>query len=1075
MNLLEKQKELQRSSYKLLQERIEELKKGQTGDFSKAKGMLNYVQQLIVKIDAYKQKFFYEVVSKTVQHNEAYYSKLLENDYKNMEDFLTEPLTLALLEPKKSSEAFEIFKNSKKKFQERDEKHLKERFLEVVKHCKERLKLGGDTYNLLSKEKNSIFKEVPQRVALAIWELPSNDIAYMLMTHLLSLQEKDNADAKNTANTRQSFGDEVGESFHERMAWRFLSSMVEEKEKLKELFNDYHAECFYNIEELSRPLWHNIIELEVGQKLLDLAIESEIIAEYTKPHDEGNFNYLKLHKTFLEKMNKNNQNIAHVASMVYKPMVIEPLNWQGLHGGGFLQDNLEQDSRFNLSVIKASTALDRKALRGKEIPKSVLDAVNHLQKSSFAINRKMLDVLNDYHSDINYVSKKNRVDFAFYRIMKEMLNFEKGKSKKEFYAHFKKMKFIKLTRDETLTTSDKKRIDDAYRKIEKERDREALKLQSNIYYEIAKYKQGFETIVTIAKEMSEYKKFYFVWQMDFRGRLYPKQTLLNPQAGDLAKSLLLFAEERRLTTEGKRWFFVHGANCYGEVDKQPYSERVAWIEQNSDKILASATNYRSEKFWKTAGDPFKFLAWCFEYKRYVALGDNFKTALPIAIDGSNNGFQHISVLLRDAKGAEMVNVLPHYKEGALVVADFYSIVAIELKRLMEKEYEKFEKEREDYLEKNGLFYVEEEEEKFEPSYYFNEISAFLEGVEVDSLKHGQFFSTHIDENFDALKLTKEKLNEINNALVKLERKVRKEVGEEDLEEVRDSMVDELEKFYKRAKRELKKGKIELNEKGCAISKIKVQKLVSNSFYKKLLDAGKINRSFVKGPVMTESYGSGTKAKAKAILEDLEGTNLLIDIEESQRFIVAQAITRLFEKALSSVSKSPSKYKNWMKNYAKKMANKSAVKWETPLGLEIEQVEYKSNRVKVSIGGGFGRKVSFKIFTDERDEQKHIQGFSPNYIHSLDATHLMMTINELKKEGISDIVTVHDSFATHANDVGMMSKILRESFITLHESEILEAFRSYVKKEFNFEGKEIPYVDKESFNLKKIVESEYFFC
>jgi len=1075
MDLLEKQKELQRSSYKLLQERIEELKKGQTGDFSKAKGMLKYVQKLIVNIDIYKQDFFYEVVSKTVQLNEKYYSELLKSDYKNMEDFLTKPLVLVLLEPKKDLEAFELLRESRGKFQERDKKPLQEGFRSVIEHCKKHLELGGDTYNLLSKEKNKIFKKVPQRVALAIWQLPSNDMAYMLMTHLLSLQEKDNADAENTANTRQSFGDEIGENFHERMAWRFLSSMVEEKEDVKKLFNDYRAECFEEIEELSRPLWNNIIELEVGQKLLDLAIDSEIIAEYTKPHDDRNFNYLKLHKTFLEEMNKNDKNIAHVASMVYKPMVIEPLEWHGLHGGGFLQDNLEQDSRFNLSIIKASTALDRRALRGKEIPHNVLDAINHLQKTSFSINKKMLDVLKDYHSDINYVSKKNRVDFAFYRIMKEMLNLEKGKSKKEFYKHFKRMKFIKLTRDGALTASDKKRIDDAYRKIEKESDREALKLQSNIYYEIAKYKQGFETIVTVAKEMSEYERFYFVWQMDFRGRVYPKQTLLNPQAGDLAKSLLIFSEERALNKEGKEWFFVHGANCYGEVDKQPYSERIAWVEQKSDKIVASATDYRAEKFWKTAGDPFKFLAWCFEYKRYIELGDDFKTALPIAIDGSNNGFQHISVLLRDTNGAEMVNVLPHYKDGALVVADFYSTVAIELKKLMQKEYEKFEEEREEYIEKNGLFYVEVEEEKFEPSYYFDKYSGFLESVEVTSLKYGQFFSTYIDENFDELKFTKEKLNEINNALVKLERKVRKEVGEEDLDEIQDSMIDELDRLCKRAKRDLKRGKIAVDKKDCAVSKIKVQKLVSSSFYKKLLDEEKINRSFVKGPVMTESYGSGTKAKARAILEDLEGTNLLIDIEESQRFIVAQEITKLFEQALKSVSKSPSKYKNWMKSYAKSMAKKSSVKWKTPLGLEIEQVEYKSNRVKVPISGGFSRKVSFKIFTDERDEQKHIQGFSPNYIHSLDASHLMMTINELQKEGISDIVTVHDSFATHANDVGIMSKILRDSFVALHESEILEAFRVYVKKEYEFEGREVPYVDREYFDLKKIVESEYFFC
>ncbi len=177
----------------------------------------------------------------------------------------------------------------------------------------------------------------------------------------------------------------------------------------------------------------------------------------------------------------------------------------------------------------------------------------------------------------------------------------------------------------------------------------------------------------------------------------------------------------------------------------------------------------------------------------------------------------------------MVNVLPHYDDnGALVVADFYSTVAIELKKLMQKEYEKFEKAKENYVEKNGLFYLEEEEEQFEPSYYFDKISEFLQEVEVDALKYGQFFSTYIDENFEGLK----KLDDINNALAKIERRVRKEVGEEELEEIRDSMVDELERLYKRAKRDFKKGKITLDKKGNAISLKKVEKLVPSSFYKK---------------------------------------------------------------------------------------------------------------------------------------------------------------------------------------------------------------------------------------------------
>ena len=87
---------------------------------------------------------------------------------------------------------------------------------------------------------------------------------------------------------------------------------------------------------------------------------------------------------------------------------------------------------------------------------------------------------------------------------------------------------------------------------------------------------------------------------------------------------------------------------------------------------------------------------------------------------------------------------------------------------------------------------------------------------------------------------------------------------------------------------------------------------------------------------------------------------------------------------------------------------------------------------------------------------------------------MMTINALEKKGINDIVTVHDSFSTHANEVGLMSTILRESFIALHEKPILEAFTADVKDAFEIEEKTIPYVKKEAFNLNDIKKSDYFF-
>jgi len=1079
MDLIEKQKALQGASYLLLEKRIEELlsnKSSHVQSFAKAGGLLSYIQKFIVVVEEFILEYLQQVVSKVIQQDNDYYAKLLEVEYKNIHDAVAKPLAWVLFDKNRMEETVKAIKASKNNFTEIEDNHLKKLVQKVVDDLMKHLTIGADYYSDLSREKNELFKENPQRVALAIWQLGSNEIVNMAMVHLLSLQQSDNADDENSANSRQSFGGDIGETIHGRIAWRYFSRVEELKDKeLKVAYRNYNNSHFDLLEQLSKALIGNKVELEIGQKMLNLALEANVIKEYTKPNDEKNFNYLKLNPELLEKMNKTDKRIAYGASMVYKPMVTEPLEWCSMYEGGFLPDE-NGEGRFDLSLIKASNKKDKQALQGKEMPSTVLNAVNGLQNTAFKINKKILDVLLDYHDDINYMKKKNRVDFAYYRILREILSADlQTKSKEQIEQHFKKTKYIKVSKEKELSSADKKRITKAIKAIKESSSLERFKLDSEIYYEIAKYKQGFDTIVQIAQEMLDFERFYFVWRMDFRGRLYPQQTLLNPQSGDMPKSLLLFAKKKPLNEEGKRWFFIHGANCYGEVDKEIFDKRVVWVEKNHDAILSCAKDYRKENFWKEASDPFKFLAWCFEYECYINSPDSFTTGIPVAIDGSNNGFQHITALLKDVDGAKKVNVLPSYdEEDSLKMSDLYAEVAIELKFIMKQEIISFEEKKETLLEKNGLFYTQKDKEIFFPEYHIEEFSEYLEEVETSQLLVGQYYTTYLSKNFQGkMNFTQKELDEIEKSLIQIERKVRKEVGEEDLEEIRDSMIDELNRLSKRAKRAEKRGTLTFKKEKAFVLKEEYQ-LEASSLYQTFLDQKLINRSFVKGPVMTESYGSSTEGKAKALLEKIESSGILSELEEKDRYLVALEVTKLLEKALSSVSSSPSKYKKWMKRYASDIVKgDKPILWQTPLGLEVQQVDFKAEKVKVSIDGG--RKVEFKIYTDELDASAHKKGLSPNYIHSLDASHLMMTVNALAQRGIIDIVTVHDSFATHANDVDILSLTLRQAFVALHKKEILPELCQFWEEVFGVEQKKIPYVDRDGFDLNEVLKSEYFFA
>jgi len=69
------------------------------------------------------------------------------------------------------------------------------------------------------------------------------------------------------------------------------------------------------------------------------------------------------------------------------------------------------------------------------------------------------------------------------------------------------------------------------------------------------------------------------------------------------------------------------------------------------------------------------------------------------------------------------------------------------------------------------------------------------------------------------------------------------------------------------------------------------------------------------------------------------------------------------------------------------------------------------------------------------------GYSPNFIHALDATHLHMIVNEFFKENpdAKTFLPVHDEFGVHPNDVESLQNCVAKTFRELHESEPLKQF------------------------------------
>ena len=182
--------------------------------------------------------------------------------------------------------------------------------------------------------------------------------------------------------------------------------------------------------------------------------------------------------------------------------------------------------------------------------------------------------------------------------------------------------------------------------------------------------------------------FHFVYNLDWRGRMYPIAPGLSPQGDDLAKAMLHFTEGVPLGENGAYWLAIHGANSFG-VDKVSFEERIGWVEANTEQCIATSAYPTSGSMWWTDADaPFTFLAFCHEWARLQKWVDeghaeaDFLSYLPVAFDGSCNGLQNFSAMLLDSVGGKATGLIP-----SETPSDIYTKVKDKAQSIVDKDAE----------------------------------------------------------------------------------------------------------------------------------------------------------------------------------------------------------------------------------------------------------------------------------------------------------------------------------------------------------------------------------------------------
>lgn len=237
----------------------------------------------------------------------------------------------------------------------------------------------------------------------------------------------------------------------------------------------------------------------------------------------------------------------------------------------------------------------------------------------------------------------------------------------------------------------------------------------------------------------------------------------------------------------------------------------------------------------------------------------------------------------------------------------------------------------------------------------------------------------------------------------------------------------------------------------------------------------IRKGISKRGTMTKAYDAGVKCIANIIYTDC------YDAGMTTKYGITKAIAKRLSKDLvdtyNSLCSGPVAVKDYLQALVKHRLidmKLRDVRWVTPSKFPVISSKWITDkrqiRIKVldeTIG------LVYREVTDRPAIHELISGISPNYVHSMDASHMSLVINRLHNEGITSFGAIHDSYSVHADDVDRLLEVTKEVFVEMYDLDVFQDIkRQFISNDNGFDF-EVP--KGGSLDLSGLEKSEYFFC
>jgi hypothetical protein len=705
------------------------------------------------------------------------------------------------------------------------------------------------------------------------------------------------------------------------------------------------------------------------------------------------------------------------------PMISPPRDYNQYGAGGYLTKTMQ--SRYPMiSNNKNEELLGHRRFNPSE---EAIASLNYLQKTEWRADRRVMDVALEV---LRNVVKETIVDQF------EVLSDENEEGKQTYVF--------------------------------------GLKMQPRITQnQVAAWKRTGDFVHDHTTEAGDAMSFYHPWVFEWRGRMMTCTTLLSPQNDDLSRGVLRFANSTPLSEDGWIWLQRHTAALMR--GQEIFHESGAIFEGLECLVVTKTTKQvkdewgniqalMKDKKWQSydlavreplfksvveaiAANPLgTFEAWgrgdvftakCEGFQRlsacivlsqaYVEGGIGAEVSLPISHDASSSIYQHASALVRDKKMAKSVNVLPN--DSGMPADVYLEIVNHTKKRWHEKGnplYLKGLMSKEDSKDLANTLLTRKFAKKPVMTIGYG---ATTYGITSSFLTHNGkakgilgayvFVNKETNEQVDVPESEEEcnanKKNQwwrVTAHPASLLGDVLKDVDPALHNPIAQTIVDELEKSTYQVLPGIKLVQEFLAlQSEEAVSKIVQWDLVDGCTVRniKLESEGSQKVEAWMSNLSSSKERQASVDKINKLLK-VRGTDLKMPIAATKR---STLIEHLVSEAEDSV-KQPLRGRI-----------SSLLK---PIDVELSEAfkEYEA----LTRRSTFSR----RIIADERDSGGEARGLSPNFIHSHDACHMRLVLNDMDGEGIRDAWSVHDAFGAHPNHMHFVRSSAITSFVRTHTNQ-----------------------------------------